>query len=684
MSAPDVCVVVSTCERPEHLAEAVESVLAQDVPLELRVYDNGASEVCAEVVERYLADPRVSYARNPAGSNYFDSMNRGLRETPAPFLAPFADDDVMRPSNLAAKLEALRTTGALFAHSTVETIDAAGAAHGIWASFADVPPLLPAPEAFLRISPVNPTVLMSAVCRTDALRALGGFDRRFVFCGDWLALLRLSLRGPVATLQEPLVAYRRHEGSGSAWFLRADHGWVGQLADALVEAAADPAFPPQWRPRLPSLLAGCMRHCASELARVGSLRSADGLAAYACAWLECEAEPSPARTQELRRHLELAGLAPVEAPTQLVAAGEPDEAALEALLTRFRAAAAVGLASGLAVAARPAELDAVAASLERLLGAHPHLEVDLFPLESPEPLLVPGRVLLAPHGSPHVAPAESHGVPAIPYGLPGVRETPWDEAFGDAALAREVRPPRPLPPSIERFVSDFPWERGTIAAFVADVAAALPAGSRVLDVGAGEQPYRELFDHVEYVTTDWENSCHPGARRVDVVCAADAIPLPDASFDAVLNTQVLEHVADPAAVLREFARLLRPGGTLYMTVPLVWELHEEPFDFYRYTPHGLRHLLAAAGFARCEVTPRNDCFSTLAQLLRNADDVMGRAPDGLDNEREQAAAFLRSTADVVASFAHLDAKRIFPLGYSVVATTPVAAVPGPVLAEATA
>jgi hypothetical protein len=138
----------------------------------------------------------------------------------------------------------------------------------------------------------------------------------------------------------------------------------------------------------------------------------------------------------------------------------------------------------------------------------------------------------------------------------------------------------------------------------------------------------------------------------------------------VLSTQVLEHVAEPSAVAAELYRVLVPEGRLYMTVPLVWELHEQPFDFYRYTPSGLEHLLRKAGFAGIKVRPRNDCFSTLAQLLRNVGAVMGRRPDGLDPKRDAAAAELARMADVVAAYAPLDADWILPLGYSVTAVRP--------------
>jgi SAM-dependent methyltransferase len=233
-------------------------------------------------------------------------------------------------------------------------------------------------------------------------------------------------------------------------------------------------------------------------------------------------------------------------------------------------------------------------------------------------------------------------------------------------------------PSAEllRFTAECPHERQSILDFALRAARELEPGSRLLDVGAGNSPYRELFEHVRYESNDWQHSPHPGARAVDHIGPAHDLPVPDCEYDAVLCTQVLEHVPNPSEVISELYRVLAPGGRLYLTVPLAWELHELPFDFYRYTPHGLAGMLSAAGFGRLDIRPRNDCFETLAQLLQNAPTMVGSYPDGRDGEREEAKAMLRAMAAKVESYVGLDSRWIFPLGYSAVAQRPPAGFAG--------
>jgi SAM-dependent methyltransferase len=163
---------------------------------------------------------------------------------------------------------------------------------------------------------------------------------------------------------------------------------------------------------------------------------------------------------------------------------------------------------------------------------------------------------------------------------------------------------------------------------------------------------------------------HSGAGEVDIVGSADALPVADSTFDLVLCTQVLEHTPEPAAVLAECFRVLGPGGRIALSVPLLWELHELPHDYFRYTEPGLRSLLTKAGFTHLQVKPRSDGFTAIAQLIGNLCWAMGDADDGLTDARAQARAALQDLADAIASLAPLDARMIMPLGYTALALRP--------------
>lgn len=121
-------------------------------------------------------------------------------------------------------------------------------------------------------------------------------------------------------------------------------------------------------------------------------------------------------------------------------------------------------------------------------------------------------------------------------------------------------------------------------------------GERVVDVGCGGQPYRYLFTgFTSYVGVDRPDRPDAGGRHA-VAGDATALPLVSGCADAVLATEVLEHVAEPASALAEFHRLLRDDGVLLLSTPFCWHLHDEPYDYWRFTPHSLRLLLDRAGF----------------------------------------------------------------------------------------
>ena len=110
---------------------------------------------------------------------------------------------------------------------------------------------------------------------------------------------------------------------------------------------------------------------------------------------------------------------------------------------------------------------------------------------------------------------------------------------------------------------------------------------RVLDVGCGEQPYREYFK--DYVGIDYTH------YKPTVAADAKFLPFKDASFDSLICMEVLEHINNPSVVLDEIVRVLKAGGTLYLTVPMYWYVHYAPFDFWRFTPYSLMGLCKSHG-----------------------------------------------------------------------------------------
>ncbi len=141
---------------------------------------------------------------------------------------------------------------------------------------------------------------------------------------------------------------------------------------------------------------------------------------------------------------------------------------------------------------------------------------------------------------------------------------------------------------------------------------------RFLDVGAGNQPYRSLFDSDacsinEYTPLD----LHGNWRYQEAACTWDGVTMPFDSnaFESAMATEVLEHCPEPDVTLSEVARVLKPGGFFFFTVPFLWPLHDCPHDEYRYTPWSLERHLQNAGFTEICLWPTGGWHASLAQTL---------------------------------------------------------------------
>jgi SAM-dependent methyltransferase len=148
-------------------------------------------------------------------------------------------------------------------------------------------------------------------------------------------------------------------------------------------------------------------------------------------------------------------------------------------------------------------------------------------------------------------------------------------------------------------------------------------GGTVLDVGCGAQPFRSLVNPTAtYLGIDTDGAkAHFGYEMPNTTYFSGNVwPVADASVDVVLCTETLEHVLETRQFLFEAARCLAPDGTLLLTIPFAARWHFIPYDYWRFTPSSLNHLLTTTGFRSVRVYARGNactvaCYKVMTLLL---------------------------------------------------------------------
>lgn len=141
----------------------------------------------------------------------------------------------------------------------------------------------------------------------------------------------------------------------------------------------------------------------------------------------------------------------------------------------------------------------------------------------------------------------------------------------------------------------------------------------VLDIGCGNKPYEAKFQGLinKYVGCDIVQS---SLNKVDVIAPADNIPLANNIFDTVISTQTIEHVENYQGLVNEAFRLLKPEGYFILSGPFNWQLHEEPYDFFRFSKHGFELVIKSAGFELIDIKENGGMWSVAGQyILMNID-----------------------------------------------------------------
>lgn len=138
---------------------------------------------------------------------------------------------------------------------------------------------------------------------------------------------------------------------------------------------------------------------------------------------------------------------------------------------------------------------------------------------------------------------------------------------------------------------------------------------RILDIGCGIKPYKDLFEYEKYDGLETDTPKTRDVKQADYYYTGQSFPFENGVYDAVLCSQTFEHIFEPDAFLQEINRVLKKNGFLLLTVPFIWDEHEQPYDYARYSSFGISHILKKNNLKIIEHRKSVNNFAVPFQLI---------------------------------------------------------------------
>lgn len=163
------------------------------------------------------------------------------------------------------------------------------------------------------------------------------------------------------------------------------------------------------------------------------------------------------------------------------------------------------------------------------------------------------------------------------------------------------------------FINPFYFSRKGLYVNIKSIAPNI--SGKILDVGCGVKPYKDLFIYEKYDGLEIDTPKTRELKQADYYYTGQSFPFENNVYDAVLCSQTFEHIFEPDAFLQEINRVLKRNGFLLLTVPFVWDEHEQPYDYARYSSFGISHILKKNNFKIIEHRKSVNNFAAPFQLI---------------------------------------------------------------------